>query len=183
MAKRVPKDDKPYRPLDESLIRSVISGPPAGQGGAQAAAVAPEPAHDPRPMHAAEPAAPRSSPRLVPAPEHEPSQPRRPASVTDALPEKREREKRMLLTRSEEREVEHLVNRLAQELGTAVKLSHVLRACTLILVHAEDDLLDRARKTPVMARPGNGNASELAEFEKSLAQILLGGLRDAPALR
>jgi len=185
MAKRVPKDDKPYRPLEESLVRSVLAGQSAG--GAQTAVAIAEP---PPPESSAKPqpetADRRPTPRVVrpePEPELERRPTPRPATVAEALPEKRDREKRMLLTRAEERDVERLVDRLANELGTSVKLSHVLRAYMMMLLHAEDEVLERARKSPGLIRPGNGNAPELAEFEKGLAQVLIGAFRDAPAIR
>jgi len=96
--------------------------------------------------------------------------------------ERRDREKRVLLTRLEERDVERLVDRLAGELQTPVKLSHVLRASITILLHAEEELVERARKTTLM-RPGNGNAPELAEFEHGVAQILAGAFREARPIR
>lgn len=200
MAKRVPKDEKPYRPLEESLVRSVLSGPTfaTGQGavggGSPAVAVA-APASVPQENS---PAPARPMPRLVPTTQqnqpaagspapatHPPESPpvRRAVAASDPMLEPRDREKRMLLTRSEERDVERLVDRLAQELGTSLKLSHVLRAYTLLLLHAEDEILDRARGTGHLARPGNGNAPQLAEFEKAVAQILMNGFRDAPTIR
>ncbi len=203
MAKRVPKDEKQYRPLEESLVRSVLSGPtfatgPAAVGGASPAVAVAAPAPVPQ-DHSPAPA--RPMPRLVPTTQQSqpaaaasaPPQPtthateappvRRPVAAADTMLEPRDREKRMLLTRSEERDVERLVDRLAQELGTSLKLSHVLRAYTLMLLHAEDEILDRARSTGHLARPGNGNAPQLAEFEKAVAQILMSGFRDAPTIR
>jgi hypothetical protein len=132
MAKRAPKGERPFNPLDESLVRSVISGPP-----------------------------------------------RPDLSYID----RRDREKRVLLTANEERDVERLVERLAGEVGTRLKLSHVLRACYLLLMHAEDEILDRARKAPTLARPGNGNAPELIEFERAIATILSAAFREASPLR
>lgn len=195
MAKRVPKGDEPYRPVSEALIRSVLT--PGDGGGGGTALAEPPPVAKPEVRDNGSTKADNEPPattsktegeqraRVVPLPKRELERaPLARAVVTsDAIAEKRDREKRMLLTRTEERDVERLVSRLASELGTSLKLSHVLRAYVLMLLHAEDDLLERARKSPPLIRPGNGNAPELADFEQRIAQILLGAFRDAPALR
>jgi len=184
MAKRAPKGERPFNPLDEALVRSVISGSgrgaeAVGEGGGAAVAEAERP---PRiaPSEASErKVVPMPEPRTEPKGKAE----SRPARADLDYVERRDREKRVLLTASEERDVERLVERMAGELGTRIKLSHVLRACYLMLMHAEDELLDRARKAPRLSRPGNGNAPEIAEFERAIAAILSGAFREAPPLR
>ena len=190
MAKRVPSDDKPFRPVDEALIRSVMAGPPpatddGGGRGVVVAMAAPAPFRAEPAMQTAK----QPTPFLRPAqPESDRlSAPRRleaaPISIpSDASLERRDREKRVLLTLNEERDVERLVGRLAGELRTPVKLSHVLRACITIVLHAEEELIERARKTTLI-RPGNGNAPELAEFEFGVAQVVATALREARPLR
>ena len=188
MAKRVPAGEVPYRPLDKVLIQSVLAGVPEPEpasaqvvGGRSSAVAVLEPpslVEPPRP-HVANP--PRPSVATLPTQ----SSPRRLELATasqDMGLERRDREKRVLLTRVEERDVERLVDRLAGELQTPVKLSHVLRASITILLHAEEELVERARKTTLM-RPGNGNAPELAEFEHGVAQILAGAFREARPIR
>jgi hypothetical protein len=200
MAKRVPPDQKPFRPVDEALIRSVMAGPPAaldevavGGGVAVAAPIVaaptrreaslPEPTYI-RPLPAAplDDRLPATAKRAeVPAPLRR-SDPIPNAIPTDASLDRRDREKRVLLTLSEERDVERLVTRLAGELRTPVKLSHMLRACITIVLHAEEELVERSRRT-TLVRPGNGNAPELAEFEHGLSQVLATALREARPLR
>jgi len=101
---------------------------------------------------------------------------------TDDVAEKRSREKRVLLTRSEERDIERLVSRVAGELGTPVKLSHMLRASLFLMLHAEEELIERARRVTLM-RPGNGDAPQIAEFENSLTQVLANALREVRPYR
>jgi DNA repair ATPase RecN len=98
-------------------------------------------------------------------------------------PDKLNREKRVLLTQAEEREIERLVSRLAEELATPVKLSHLLRACVTLLRHTEEQIADHARQTGSLTRPSNGDPAALAEFEFRLAQILSAAFRDAARLR
>jgi hypothetical protein len=87
------------------------------------------------------------------------------------------------LTQAEEQEIEHLVSRVAAEVSTPVKLSHLLRACVMLLRHAEDQVVDQARQLGTLTRPSNGNPAALAEFEYRLAQILSAAFRDAERLR
>lgn len=189
MAKRVPPGEAPYRPLDKVLVQSVLTGvsetadtrPAGGANAAAAVAEAPRVAEPPRAPTSPPPRTnvvnmPASSPAVAPR-RTEPV-----AVVQDLGLERREREKRVLLTRAEERDVERLVDRIAGELNTPVKFSHVLRASITILLHAEEELVERARKSTLI-RPGNGNAPELAEFEHGLAQILSTALREAPPVR
>lgn len=183
MAKRVPQGQTPYRPLDKVLVQSVLAGASdldasAVGGGNAATAVAELPRAEP-PRKPVTP--PPTNVVAMPPPE---SPPRREQSAPspDLGIERRNREKRVLLTRGEERDVERLVGRIAGELNTPVKLSHVLRAAITTLLHAEDELVDRARKS-TLVRPGNGNAPELAEFEHGLAQILASAFREVRPLR
>lgn len=192
MAKRAPIDEKPFRPVDEALVRSVMAGTPEGgarqeqnrREGGQSVAVMSAPRSSLAVLEA--PAErPLPSPRVVPMPGPTPTQ-RRPetAAVVGGEPtfERRDREKRVLLTRVEERDVERLVGRLAGELRTPVKLSHVLRACITMVLHAEEELVEQGRRTTLI-RPGNGEAIELAEFERGLAQVFAGAFRDSRPLR
>ena len=178
MAKRVPKDEKPYRPVDEGLVRSVISGQAVGGASeGQAALALAEPA-------TTEPIAP-PAPRLARATEPVSDDHTSSASsvAENPLERKKLREKRMLLTRQEERELERLVTRLGAEVCSSLKLSHVLRACVTLLLHGEDVILEHGKCSPELLRPANGNAAEIARFEKQVAHILMAGLRDARPLR
>jgi hypothetical protein len=142
MAKRVPEGEKPYRPVDASLVRSVISPSPQEGDTRQAEPVTEE------------------------------------GAQRGPVTEKFDREKRLLLTCSEERAVERLVSCLAGEVGTPVKLSHVLRACTSLLLKYESRVLEEAGRSPKITRPPNGDMKGLSEFEQSIARILEAAFQD-----
>jgi hypothetical protein len=93
------------------------------------------------------------------------------------------REKRVLLTSDEEREIERLVDRIGEDLGTSLKLSHVLRACMTVLCQAEGELHNAAMIVGPLIRPANGDAIALAQFEYDLAKLLSKALRDARPIR
>lgn len=191
MAKRVPEGEKPYRPLDQSLIRSVMVG---GGGGAAVAEIpVPIPAdRETKTQVELPPQTPQlriARPAAQVAPEVRVEQPvaqilrQEPRQAVQTLgPERLDREKRVLVTIGEENDLQRLVTRLAAELGTPLKLSHVLRSCITLVRNCEDELVSHARRTK-LTRPGNGNAPELAQFEFSLAQLLTSALRDAKPLR
>jgi hypothetical protein len=174
MAKRVPQDEKPYRPVQEALVRAVMNhqmteqeAAPTEVAGSQRTAALLEELPTP----------PRTVGEGVGEPERD--------EKTAPMPtiEKLTREKRVLLTFSEEREIERLVGRVAEEIATPVKLSHFLRAYMTLLLHAENEITKRARQAVPLHRPPNGDPVALAQFEHRLAQILSAALRDAPPLR
>ncbi len=152
MAKRVPPEDTPYRPVDDSLVRSVLDPPPA----------------------------PRSATSLGPLPASElatvEGRPHSPA------PERLSREKRLLMTPSEEREFETLVSEMAEALGTPLKSSHVLRASAILLRHAHGELVQRCRSAGPMRRPPNGDLGALARFEGEIAKVIDQAIRNVRSL-
>ena len=170
MGKRVAPEERPYRPVQEALVRSVL-----------------DPHEAP---YVAEPM--RDNGSLLTDTEIAPTAPQERSAgtqgTTDAashalMTEKLSREKRVLLTLSEEREIERLVARIAEELATPVKLSHMLRAYMTLILHAEGEITKRARLTGPLHRPPNGDPVALARFEHQLAKILSAAFRDAPPLR
>lgn len=185
MAKRAPVGEKPYRPVDEALVRSVMAGGGGAEGsdGNAAVATGTPPVSMPTsrvtlPAMNADPI----PPRVVPAgPPNAASTLRHVGGELEYV-ERRDREKRVLLTRPEERDIERMVARLAAELGTPMKLSHLLRASITMLLHAEEEVIERAKRAK-LTRPGNGNGPELTEFEHGVAQLLSSGFREARPLR
>lgn len=178
MAKRAPADEKPYNPVEEALVRTVWLGEKSedntiGQEGRTL------PQHDEIPPQATVVAETDNGTKIV-------TLSRSNSSVqvpTHAFARgKQAREKRVLLTHTEERQIELLVHRLAIELSTPVKLSHVLRACVALLQHAEHEIVERAHRAAPLTRPPNGSYEALVEFEQRLAQLLLEALRKAPPL-
>jgi hypothetical protein len=168
MAKRAPTEEKPYSPVRASLVDAVSTG--VGE----------------RPALPAEVPATPVDERVVPIPRA--TRPARlddmPAAAARERPlERLEREKRVLLTRTEEAAIGELVQRLSSSGATGLKLSHLLRACILILRHGEKELLDRVHQAGHLVRPPNDNALALAEFERRLAQEIAAAIRAAPPLR
>jgi hypothetical protein len=172
MAKRAPEGEGTYNPLSESLIQSVLNGPSA----AKTAVETPGPPPPAIGERSRAPAAPRPvTGQLATFPlaaEHE-----------ERSVERLSREKRVLLTPSEERELETLVGKIGEKLRTSLKLSHVLRAAVTVLIHAEAELKKRAEGYGELTRPPNGDALALAQFEHELAKVIASALREAPPLR
>jgi hypothetical protein len=166
MAKRVSPEEKTWNPVEDRLaqetLRPTLADEPAT---VQAPAAAPSPA--------------LAANRVVKIADHrEPAQaepkpddpaPKKAAAET---PEKLSREKRMLLTESEEDILEWLVKDMGKKLKTPLKLSHLLRATTLLLVHSRDELLKQSEKMGGMKRPPNNDPAALATFEHNLARLI-----------
>lgn len=175
MGKRVPQDERPYRPVEEALVRAVLTHE-GGEGVTEANGTD---------------GLQRITGPLVTTPVEIPSErevfsgvPRDRQEIAQVpLIEKLTREKRVLLTFSEEREIERLVARMAEELGTPVKLSHMLRSYMTLLLHAENEIVKRAHQAGPLHRPSNGDPMALVRFEQRLAQILSAAFRDAPPIR
>lgn len=165
MAKRVAQDERPYRPVEEALVRSVMNRPEG--------------------VEAIETVEANEAPHLTEAAElgSIPSTLGRQILAQNEPQEKLSREKRVLLSPSEERGIERLVSRVAEAVGTPVKLSHLLRAYMTLLLHAENEVIKRAQQALPMRRPPNGDPIALASFEQGIAQILSAALREAAPLR
>ena len=159
MAKRVPPDEQPYNPVEESLVRNVMNPRvPVDVSHQERQATIEELRKEPEPQSL------KST--------------RREAKPAPRLT----REKRVLLTQAEERQIELLVARLAMELSTPVKLSHLLRACVALLRHAEQDIARRARQAAPLSRPPNSNPEALADFQDQLSRLLLEAFRETAPL-
>lgn len=174
MGKRVPQDERPYRPVEEALVRAVMS-PQEGEGIAEANV-----GELPRTngLSVSLPVDSSSEGSVSPRVSHERKEVAQAPST-----EKLTREKRVLLTLSEEREIERLVARIADELGTPVKFSHLLRAYMTLLLHAENEIMKRARQVGALHRPSNGDPVALVKFEQRLAQILSVAFQDTSPIR
>jgi hypothetical protein len=176
MAKRSPANETPYSPLDADLARSVMNGISASAEEKQTvsalAGKTPERHRRTRP--------PREvNDKVV---EH-PSVTNAVAAAAARTTKRLSREKRVLLSADEERQIERLVDRIGEDLGTSLKLSHLLRACMTLLCHAEGELHGAAATLGPLIRPANGDPIALAQFEFDLAKLLSKALRDAPPLR
>lgn len=188
MAKRT--EERPFRPLDADLVQAVMLGNTAVASEEQRTEPTktvelvrtvplPTPIQERQPEVTAEqpkqyaPVLPRPTPRRTP-----PAQ-----SASHSLAERMEREKRVLLTPSEERTLDRVVSNIGAELGTSLKLSHVLRSCIRLLINAEGELIERARATGRTVRPPNGDLAAIEDFEKIIASVLHAGIRAARPLR
>jgi hypothetical protein len=176
MAKRAPADDAPYNPLDVGLAHSVVKGAGMTQEvGKVAAGVSGEGGIE-TPPYVTQGAL---NGKIVGLPRG-----RNPAVVSEtAIARSLNREKRVLLTPEEERHIERLVDRIGEQLGASLKLSHLLRTCMTVLCHAENEILRHASNLCPLPRPANGDAVALAQFEQALARLLSVALRDAPPIR
>lgn len=152
MAKRAPADERPFRPLDMTLLNSVVQHVSDNRGGGE-------------PSLAAVPLRPDR------------------ALVTTPPVQRLDQEKRVLYTRDERQALDRLVNNLAVRLQTQIKASHVLRALTSLLLHAESQLDRRAGERGPIIRPANGDLAALERFEREIGLLLSDAIRDAGPLR
>lgn len=190
MAKRT--EEKPFRPLEASLVREVMYGNTAAAAEPQAERTI-ELQRPQEGRSVAEPqvdtgsgqgrdATPAPLPFHQDMPRHTPAARREPRQAPQVA-QRMEREKRVLLTPSEDRALERVVSNLGAELGTSLKLSHVLRSCIRLVINAEDELIERARANGRTIRPPNGDLAAIESFEKVIASVLQAGIRSARPVR
>jgi hypothetical protein len=106
----------------------------------------------------------------------------------DGRPEKPKRkdlirEKRILLTESEEEDIDLILTAISSKLGIRVKFSNVLRACLSLLFHVEPELRKQCKRYgKIGKRPSNNEPTEIATFEENLARIFDGAIRNTRSL-
>jgi len=160
MAKRAAINEKPFRPLDAAVLRSVLHH----TGGEIEVIPHPEPLP---------PVTKPESPAIQMEVQTHPKPPLR----------KLDQEKRILFTREETHALDRLVTALASRLSAQVKVSHVIRAATLLLLHGEGEIGRAASERGTLVRPPNGDMAAIQRFERELAKLINSALRDAPPLR
>lgn len=167
MARRSPVDERPFRPLDTAVLNSVVKHD-------RAAAVA---GAGNRPLVYT--AAAETARTVVEASPIVSARP--PAGAASAIPigQRLDQEKRILFTRAETQAIDRLVNNLAGRLNAQVKVSHIIRALSTLLLHAEGELDKRATERGPLARPSNGDFAALQRFEREIATLVCHALRDA----
>lgn len=163
MAKKVPPDETPFSPVKSRLVHAVL---------------APQPSSHVRPgvltPYGEVPRALRQAPRV-----HRVDEPMCGAgSAFRSLT----REKRVLISEYEEAALDELVRRLASSGVTSLKLSHLMRACIVLLRHSESEIVECFRRAARLVRPPNGSGPALAEFERRVAQQVAAAIREAPPL-
>jgi hypothetical protein len=184
MAKKHSPDHKPYSPVDVALMQSLptVFSPTLPEEERVAASpeepeakAAPHPpvTEDEEDVPASKVVQTPFSGRellVMPAeqPKHEP-----------ATSERLTKQLKFQVSHPERLEIMGVVHRFAGELETSLDWSHVARALTLILRHAEKEILQQARRNGPMPRPRNDKALALAEFETQIARILLRAFRDS----
>jgi hypothetical protein len=188
MAKRREPGQKEYNPLDDArgrlpiddeLIRAVISDPPP----------APPPHHDERSHFTTVPGAPVPAPyaeeiRHSPSPAVAHAEPHaslreEPPAGQGSILEKLTAYNKFLTTHTEKFELDRFAARVSGALGASVKPSQLLRACLVLMLGAESEVIHRAEKQPRVKRPSNTEAAALVEFDQTLAEILSQAFRDA----
>ena len=157
MARRPPSEEKPFRPLDLSVLSAVIQ-------------------HTSGPLESAPAEA-----RVLTLPSSPHIELRRDPALRTVPPvvQRLDQEKRILYTREERQALDRLVHNLAVRLQTQLKASHVLRALTALLLHAEAQIDQRAGERGSLIRPPNGDCAALQRFEREIADLLLHAIRDA----
>jgi|LNFM01.1.fsa_nt_gb hypothetical protein len=167
MAKRVSPEEKTWNPVEDRLAQETLMPSLAVE-----TAPAQGPTIPPSPAPAAN--------RVVRISDHRETAHQVEQKADDQAPRKTEvepveklsREKRMLLTESEEDMLERLVKDMGKQLKTPLKLSHILRATTVLLMHSRDELLKQSEKMGGMKRPPNNDPAGLATFEHNLARLI-----------
>jgi hypothetical protein len=142
MAKRAPKDERPFNPIESALVERVASRSPVYE-----------------PRNAVLPEIPDESTVL-------PAQPTTPAVI-----KRPPREKRVLLSWEEELALQRLLDQLTETLQTPVKLSNALRSCLILLRHAQGPIVDCASREGSLVRPANNDQTGIGLFEHRLASI------------
>jgi hypothetical protein len=159
MARRSPVDEKPFRPLDVSILNAVVKHVPTAN---DSSAPTPTPIGRPEPVSSVRREA---EIRIVP----------NAAPVLERL----DQEKRILFTRAETQAIDRLINNLSGRLNAQIKASHIVRALTAILLNAENQLHQRASERGPLRRPPNGDFAALQRFERDIALLLSEAIRDA----
>lgn len=166
MAKRVSPEEKTWNPVEDRLAQETLN---------PSFPVETVPVQNPAAALSPAPAANRVvkiSDHREPAQDEQKTEEQAPKTAPAEPIEKLSREKRMLLTESEEDMLEQLVKDMGKQLKTPLKLSHILRATTVLLVHSRDELLKQSEKMGGMKRPPNNDPAGLATFEHNLARLI-----------
>jgi hypothetical protein len=90
---------------------------------------------------------------------------------------------KFLTTPSEKLELERLAARISGALGVSVRTSHLIRACLIYLLEAENDIIKVAERFERPKRPSNAEAVALAEFDQLIAELLSLGFHEAGPLK
>jgi len=154
VAKRAPKEDRPYSPIATALVQRTASGRADSQQLGE-----------------------KMSLRLAEKGENSGE----PETETAAV-RRQGREKRVILSWEDECALQRFLEEISLELETPIKLSNILRACVMLLRHTEESIRSSARNSSAFIRPANNDQPGLAIFEYRLAQLLLMAFKEGPGL-
>src|SRR3954447_10434492 len=155
MAKRAPKEEKPYNPIASALVQRVAGG--------AVEKVQEEGREEAPPLRV-----------LGGRAEEKPS--------ALEVSKRGGREKRVILSWEDELAIDELLSELSKVLGTPVKLSNALRSCVILLRHAEEPIRKKAGEAGPMSRPSNNDQAAIAVFEQRLAGIIQAGIKGSEKL-
>lgn len=190
MVKFAKGEEKPFDPISNKLLSAIASPPleeapeqePPQKSEAEAVRAVPSPA--PLPIDSAQDDAKRQVAKKTPERAKRRQQKAPTLKVLtkqSGQPERLDRVVKCLFTPSEDQELRAMVARLAQESGTKLTLSHLMRPYFDLLLHCEDQLTDELHRANI-SRPINDKTA-LAYFERRLAEVIHNALRKAPLLR
>jgi hypothetical protein len=179
MAKRREAGQKEYNPLDDARGRLVIDQDLIRDVVADRSPAQPHPQQRLTEEKPHPPALSGSQSGFGAAAAAEPpAREERPAGKGIAL-EKLTAYNKFLTTPTEKLELDRLAAHVSGALGVSVKSSQLIRACLVLLLRAENQVMRRAERQPRVKRPSNTEAVALAEFDQLLADVLSQAFRDA----
>lgn len=92
--------------------------------------------------------------------------------------ENKTHKRRLLTGPSEEAAIRLLAAKVADQAGTYITVSQLLRACMYLLLDAEKELLEKARGASGLQYPSCADTSAVSEFDYELAQVIASALQD-----
>ena len=173
MARRAPKDEKPYNPIEAELVKRA-TGFRRGELEQRDERREAEPPLQVSSVRVEEPSARAESGVVGVVGVAE-------SSVFE-VSRRGGREKRVILSWEDEVAIDDLLSQLSQDLRTPVKLSNALRSCVMLLRHAEELIRRQAKKASTFSRPPNNDQTAIAYFEHRLAKLFQAGIKDSSTL-
>ena len=103
--------------------------------------------------------------------------------VSEDLEEKPNKMKGILLTSTEDAELQRLLAELTGVLGVSCKISPMVRAFLTVLHHCEAELKHFGKELRGLKIPKNGDFLGVARFENELANLIVKAVKKAPPIR
>lgn len=195
MAKRAPKEEKPFRPLEAALIHNVMmhssleesadsleSSEPSEYSVVEVGEVIQKAAPPAKPEAPLMQVVPKKVDQHIQAARAVMQAPIAEQPIDETFYERKEKEKRFLVSATEEAELNQLVTTLAKELGCTLKLSHIVRACMKAVLNSKDEIIVKAKDNPALIRPANGDLAGIDRFDTELAKMVIAGIKRGQSL-